>query len=209
MGNWTRRDRQEIADECQEAIFHSAEDILGTLTPNRTNLILEVLSTAPTELYEQVAVWKDIAAALLRVSRMGGDVPEAAVLEGPTLHYLFHTLILVRLTDADKEVHLRSAKALEVVIGGIWARGVPSHLVELVRETGTSSARKARDKAAVVTNRLVNRAFRVLRASGEERQGYADDDNSTGDSDSAKRKASNDCRLQQDEKNLCQRPLCT
>ena len=161
-------------------MFHSAEEILGTLTPDLANLIHEVVSTAPTEQYEQVPVLKDIAAALLRVSRTGGDVPEAVMLEGPTLHYLFHTLTLVRWADAEKEVHLRRAKALEDVIRGIWARGVPSHLVQVMRETETSSARRAREKAAeVTTNRLVDRAFRVLRASGEEQQGYADGDKST------------------------------
>lgn len=59
---------------------------------------------------------KDVADARLRVSRTGGDAPEAVMLEDPNL---FHTLTLVRWADAEKEVHLRRAKALEDVIGGI------------------------------------------------------------------------------------------
>ena len=59
-----RAECQEIADECQEAMFHSAEEILGTLTPDLANLIHEVVNTAPTEQYEQVAVLKDISLLL-------------------------------------------------------------------------------------------------------------------------------------------------
>lgn len=54
------------------------------------------------------------------MSPTAGDVTEAVVLECPTLHYLFHTLTLVRWPDAEKEVHLRQAKALDGVIRGIY-----------------------------------------------------------------------------------------
>lgn len=78
-----------------------------------------------------------------------------------------------------RKVHLRRAKSLQNAIRGNWTRGVPSRLIQVNLETEISSARRSREREAEAANRLVDRAFRVLRASGEQRQGYADGENST------------------------------
>ena len=69
---------REVAEECEEAMFYSAEQILANRSHDLANLIHEV-----------VTILREIAGALQKVNQIGGDLPDPVVLEGPTLHYLF------------------------------------------------------------------------------------------------------------------------
>ena len=134
------------------------------------SLIGEVEVTAPEEEDDQVEVLRSITAAQLQDARGTEEHSEVIAEEAATIHYLFYTLTLMKCVLTEKERCLHQARVLDHLSAAMWKRGVPSQIVQEMRDTQEPMVRRAKETVRHQSQRAINRAFRILLSHGEELQ---------------------------------------
>ena len=71
------------------------------------------------------------------------------------------------------------ARVLDHFLAAIWKRGVPSQIVQEMRDTQEPMVRRAKEAVRHQSQRAINRAFRILLSHGEELQRAVEGDGSS------------------------------
>jgi hypothetical protein len=142
-------------------------------------LIQEVVATASEEDMDQVEVLRSLENALRqeslgRSSRSAGIIAE----EASTIHYLYHTLTMMKCFRYVRDKCIQQAQVMNMVLGTIWQKGVPSHVIQQLKAQETPVVKRSKEVMRHRTKRVMTQAYDVLRATGEELQRMVDADGS-------------------------------
>jgi hypothetical protein len=174
-------DYQAVSEELVDAMSTSAMEVLQERRNSLASLIMEVVQSAPDEELDQVEVLQSIAAELLQDNPGTGRQSRLIVEEASTIHYLYHTMTLMRQVKVARDRALHQAEVLDQVRNVIWQRGVPSQMVQQLRERENPEVKRAKEAVRFKTRQVIAEAYRTLKATGEELQRIVDGDEGDGE----------------------------
>jgi hypothetical protein len=172
---------QATSEELVDAMSTSSMEVLQERRSSLASLIAEVIQSAPDEELDQVEVLQSLAAELLQDNSGTGRQSRLIVEEASTIHYLYHTMTLMRQVNVARDKALHQAEILDQVRNVIWQRGVPSQMVQQLRERESPEVKRAKEAVRYKTRQVIAEAYRTLKATGEELQRIVDGDE--GDED--------------------------
>ena len=155
-------EHEAMVEECQDAMSVTAAQVLKERRQSLAELIREAVACASEEDQDQVEVLKNLEEALGQDTSGRGRQAGIIAEEAATIHYLYHTLTMMKCFRYVRDRCIQQAQVVDMVLSTIWQKGVPSQVVQQLKAQETSSVKRTKEVIRYRTKRTQGRAYGVL-----------------------------------------------
>jgi hypothetical protein len=165
---------QSMIEECHDAMSVTPVQVLTERSETLISLIREVSASAAEEDMDQVEVLRDLEEALAQGQTGRGRQIGVIGEESSTIHYLYYTLTMMKCFRYVRDRCIQQAQVLDLVLGSVWQKGIPSQVVQQLKEQETPMVKRSKEAVRFKTRKVVAQAYDTVLATGEDLQRIVD-----------------------------------